>query len=100
MSDPAAPVVAPTISPAGLLFQQLVANLGVDVVSQLKSVLKTAATNLQANPTTMAVMGQGILLQGALIAAVPTLESDGIKQGALTLGELIDLIPEPTVPVA
>lgn len=90
---------AATPSPAAQLFDELVANLGADVVGQLKSVLKSAATNLEANPTTMAVMGQGILLQGALIAAVPTLESDGIKQGAVTLGKLVDLIPETASPV-
>ena len=98
MSSPADTPATP--SPAGQLFEALVASLGADVVSQLKGVLKSAATNLEANPTTMAVMGQGILLQGALIAAVPTLESDGIKQGAVTLGKLVDLIPEPTVPSA
>lgn len=91
MSSPAKP--AP--SPAAQLFDALVANLGADVVGQLKGVLANAATNLQANPTSLAVMGQGVLLQGALIAAVPTLESDAIKQAAGTLGKLVALIPEP-----
>lgn len=88
-----------TASPtAATLFATLVNHLGADVVGQLKSVLQSTATNLKASPTALTVVAQGALLQGALLASLPTLETQAIANGADTLSQLIALIPDaPTV---
>lgn len=64
-----------------------------DPLTDLKTNALTAATaplfaalqNIQNNPTQLNVVAQGIALQGALVAAAPTMETLGIKDLAALL---------------
>jgi len=55
------------------------------VAQVLLAPLNNALTSLQANPTTLNAAAQFAALQGGLIAALPALETLGIKDGAALL---------------
>lgn len=57
-------------------------SLEAAVAQVLLAPLNTALTSIQANPTTLNVVGQVAALQGNLIAAAPALETLGIKDAA------------------
>ena len=102
MSDPATPVADPATPPsaADLILQNLADSLGLDAITDLKTTLGNTAKNIQSNPSVTNAAVQGAALLPAFIAVGPTLESDAIQKAAGALGQLIDLIPTPTVPAA
>ena len=90
---------APTPTPSQVL-QTLADTLGLDAVTALKTTLSAATANIKANPTALNAGVQFAALVPSFIAVGPTLETDGIQNGAAALEALINLIPTPTVPAA
>lgn len=54
-------------------------------IAILAAPINSALTSIQANPTTLNVVGQVAAIQGELIAAGPALETLGIKDAAAAL---------------
>lgn len=95
-ADTPASSSAVTSAPATVssIFQQLVDALGTDAISKLKSVLGTAAADVQANPTATNASVQVALLAPAFVRVAPQLQTDAIFQIAASVQKLLGLIPD------
>lgn len=80
-------------SPIAVIFGNLLSTVKSEFLADLKAPLLASATALDNNPTELELAAQGIALQGALIGQLPVGETQGIKAGAGTLIQLINLIP-------
>jgi hypothetical protein len=77
----------------------LEATLKVDLIQAVGKPVLTAVENVEANPTVANILGQKIVVAGALVGAVPQLESEGISAIAGWLaGEIQTAIPAVTTP--
>lgn len=63
----------------------LEATLKTDLLAAIGKPLLSSLASVQANPTVPNVMAQKVVLAGALIGALPTLESQGIAAVAAWL---------------
>lgn len=84
-------------SPTSLFLASLLAlgvTLGQDLIAAAGKPILTSALAIEANPTVPNVIAQKVVIAAAVIAAVPTLESEGISAVATWLvTELKTVLP-------